>query len=67
MEYWVKCPLCGQSYILGGGNYEFIDRVGYENCIKIILPTVCRSCKKSIIIDELEVRSKNPRNIFEKT
>jgi hypothetical protein len=60
------CPRCMESNLLGSGNYEFVHRVGYENCIKIFLPTVCRSCKKSINIETLEVRSRNPRNVFNK-
>lgn len=61
MEYWVKCPVCHESNLLGEGNFQFINRIGYTNVIKILLPTCCRICKNMITIEELEVRSKNPK------
>lgn len=60
------CPRCMEENILGTGNFQVIYRVGYEHCIKIFIPTVCRGCKKPINVETLEVRSRNPRNVFNK-
>lgn len=59
MEYLIMCPVCMGGNILGRQSFEVVQRNGYEHCIKIFLPKVCRLCGKDIIIDRLEVRSKN--------
>lgn len=61
MEYWVMCPKCMESNLLGQRSFEVVHRVGYEHCIKIFLPKKCKSCGKDIEIERLEVRSKNPK------
>lgn len=59
------CPRCLESNLLGNRSFEVVHRVGYEHCIKIFLPAVCKKCGKDIKIERLEVRSKNP-NGYEK-
>ena len=60
------CPICAESIKLGQGNFKFIDRIGYTNCLEISIPSVCRSCGKPVVFDKLEVRSVNPQKILRK-
>ena len=63
MEYWVMCPKCMEANLLGTRSFEVVHRVGYESCIKIFLPKSCKKCGKDIVIERLEVRSRNPNGL----
>ena len=54
------CPKCMEGNLLGRRSFEVVHRVGYEQCIKIFLPKKCSKCGMEIVIERLEVRSRNP-------